>query len=110
MSIKKLSKIRKSDPHFQRESAMYEQPLPSREYVLQVVEDQGRPVSFEELCVFLDIKALEHETFLRRLSAMEREAQLMRNRKGAYILPERASLIAGRACRWLRIPHPGRRW
>ena len=96
MSIKKLSKIRKSDPHFQRESAMYEQPLPSREYVLQVVEDQGRPVSFEELCVFLDIKALEHETFLRRLSAMEREAQLMRNRKGAYILPERASLIAGR--------------
>lgn len=27
---------------------------------------------------------------------MEREAQLMRNRKGAYIVPERASLIAGR--------------
>jgi ribonuclease R len=27
---------------------------------------------------------------------MEREAQLMRNRKGSYILPERASLIAGR--------------
>jgi ribonuclease R len=34
--------------------------------------------------------------FQRRLRAMEREAQLMRNRKGAYILPERASLIAGR--------------
>ena len=96
MSIKKLSKTRKNDPHFQRESDMYEQPLPSREYVLQVVEDQGRPVSFEELCVLLDIQAVEHEMFLRRLSAMEREAQLMRNRKGAYILPERASLIAGR--------------
>jgi ribonuclease R len=27
---------------------------------------------------------------------MEREAQLLRNRKGSFILPERASLIAGR--------------
>jgi ribonuclease R len=27
---------------------------------------------------------------------MEREGQLMRNRKGAYMLPERASLTAGR--------------
>ncbi len=31
-----------------------------------------------------------------RLGAMEREGQLMRNRKGAYILPERASLTPGR--------------
>ncbi len=34
--------------------------------------------------------------FQRRLGAMEREGQLLRNRKGAYILPERASLTPGR--------------
>ena len=96
MSIKKLSKIRKNDPHFQREVAKYEQPLPSREYILQFVEEQGKPVSFEELCALLDIHQAEFEMFQRRLGAMEREAQLMRNRKGAYIVPERASLIAGR--------------
>jgi ribonuclease R len=96
MSIKKLSKIRKNDPHFKREAAKYEMPLPSREYVLQVVEEQGRPLGFEELCMLLDIHPAEHEMFQRRLGAMEREAQLMRNRKGAYILPERASLVAGR--------------
>ena len=96
MSIKKLSKIRKNDPHFQREVAKYEQPLPSREYILQFVEEQGKPVSFEELCVLLDIHQAEFEMFQRRLGAMEREAQLMRNRKGAYIVPERASLIVGR--------------
>jgi len=96
MSIKKLSKTRKNDPHFQREVAKYEQPLPSREYVLQVLEEQGKPVSFEELCALLDIHTSEYEMFQRRLAAMEREAQLMRNRKGAFILPERASLIAGR--------------
>ena len=96
MSIKKLSKIRKSDPHFHREAAKYESPLPSREYILSVVEDQGKPVGFEELCVLLDIHKHEYDMFQRRLAAMEREAQLMRNRKNAYIVPERASLIAGR--------------
>ena len=96
MSIKKLSRIRKDDPHFAREVAKYEQPLPSREYVLQVVEEQGKPVSFDELCILLDIDQQEHEMFQRRLAAMERQAQLMRNRKGSYIVPEHASLIAGR--------------
>ncbi len=96
MSIKKLSKIRKSDPHFHREAAKYEQPLPSREYILSVVEEQGKPVSFAELCALLDIHKHEYDMFQRRLAAMEREAQLMRNRKDAYIVPERASLIAGR--------------
>jgi ribonuclease R len=46
--------------------------------------------------VLLDIEKSELDAFQRRLRAMEREAQLMRNRKGSYILPERASLIAGR--------------
>lgn len=67
-----------------------------RASILQFVEEQGKPVSFEELCVLLDIHQAEFEMFQRRLGAMEREAQLMRNRKGAYIVPERASLIAGR--------------
>ena len=96
MSIKKLSKIRKNDPHFHREAAKYEQPLPSREYILSMVEEQGKPVGFAELCVLLDVHKHEYDMFQRRLAAMEREAQLMRNRKDAYIVPERASLIAGR--------------
>ena len=96
MSIKKLSVKRRNDPHFTRESEAYDQPLPSREYILQVLEDQGKPLGFEDLCRILDIHQIEYDMFQRRLAAMEREAQLMRNRKGAYIVPERASLIAGR--------------
>ncbi len=96
MSTKKMSKTRKQDPYFEREAARYAVPLPSREYILQVLEDQGRPVFFERLCDLLDIRKSELELFDRRLMAMEREAQLMRNRKGAFILPERASLIPGR--------------
>ena len=96
MSRKKLSKIRKADPFFERESVRYEFPLPSREYVTQVLTDEGRPVEFSELIELLDISSSEREMFQRRLAAMEREGQLLRNRKGAYILPERASLTPGR--------------
>ncbi|MGE5489950.1 MAG: ribonuclease R, partial [Actinomycetota bacterium] len=96
MSTKKLSKIRRQDPFFERESARYERPLPSREYIVQTLEEEGKPVSFDHLTDLLDISRAEREMFLRRLGAMEREGQLLRNRKGAYILPERASLIAGK--------------
>jgi len=96
MSIKKLSKRRKNDPYFSREAEKYEIPLPSREYILQILGEEARPIDFEELCDLLDIRVFEYEMFQRRLGAMERGAQLMRNRRGAYILPERASLIVGR--------------
>ncbi|HMV01176.1 MAG TPA: ribonuclease R, partial [Rhodocyclaceae bacterium] len=96
MSRKKLSKARQSDPFFNRESQRYETPLPSREFIAQTLEDEGRPVTFDELAGLLDVSSHEREMFQRRLAAMEREGQLMKNRKGAYILPERASLIPGR--------------
>ena len=96
MSRKKLSKIRRADPFLERELARYEFPLPSREYVIQLLSDEGRPLGFEQLVSALDISKDEREVFLRRLGAMEREGQILRNRKGDYILPEKASLIAGK--------------
>ena len=98
MSINKvkISKIRRNDPHFERESAQYEYPLPSREYIAQILEGEGKPVSFDDLCALLDIHSSEVPLFQRRVGAMERDGELMRNRKGSYILPEKANLIAGR--------------
>ena len=96
MSRKKPSAIRRADPFFEREAARYDLPLPSREYVSQILADEGRPVTFGELSGLLDIAATEQEMLQRRLGAMEREGKLMRNRKGAYILPERASLTPGK--------------
>ncbi|MCM8595762.1 ribonuclease R family protein, partial [Accumulibacter sp.] len=96
MSISRPSAVRGRDPYLDREEKRYEQPLPSREYIVQTLADQGRPVSFAALCALLEIRADEQESFARRLRAMERDAQLMRNRRECYLLPERASLIAGR--------------
>lgn len=90
------SKIRRADPFFERESTRYDNPLPSREYIVQTLEEAGMPMSADELVQALDIQPEEREHFVRRLSAMEREAQLMRNRRDAYIIPDKADLVAGR--------------
>jgi ribonuclease R len=92
----KPSKIRSADPFFERESTRYDNPLPSREYIVQILETAAVPMSVDELVQALDIAAHEREFFVRRLGAMEREAQLMRNRRDAYIIPDKADLIAGR--------------
>jgi len=89
------SKIRRADPHAQRESSNYEHPLPSREYILQVMSEQGVPLHVETLYELLDISDREKEIFNRRLNAMEREGQIMRNRKNALCIAEKLHLIAG---------------
>ena len=102
MSIKKSDTTNKttanqrgSDPHAQREAAQYETPLPSRELILQIMSDQGVPLSVEQIHSLLDIAESERENFNRRLNAMEREGQIMRNRKDALCLSEKIHVIAG---------------
>ena len=99
MSIKKpnnQNSHRNSDPHAKREAGQYEAPLPSRELVLQVLSDQGIPLSVEQIYILLDISDVERDNFNKRLNAMEREGQIMRNRKGALCLAEKIHAIAGK--------------
>ncbi|HEY0562382.1 MAG TPA: ribonuclease R, partial [Methylophilus sp.] len=86
---------RSSDPYAKREASQYESPLPSRELVLQVLSDQGIPLSNEVLYTLLDIAEEERDNFNKRLNAMEREGQIIRNRKGAICLPDKIHLISG---------------
>jgi ribonuclease R len=79
-----------------RELAKYDYPLPSREYILQVLTEQGVPVALERLCQLLDIKPDEQTDFSRRLGAMARDAQLLQNRRGDWLIPDKADLIRGR--------------
>lgn len=94
-NTKKLSKLRRSDPFFERESQKYDFPLPSREFIIQTLADHGVPMPFADLATALDIQAAEMEFFERRMFAMQRDGQVMRNRSGAYLLPAKADLIRG---------------
>jgi ribonuclease R len=95
-NTRKLSKIRRADPQFEREKAQYEHPLPSREYILQTLTAQGAPLEFGRLVKLLDIQPFELEPFQRRLGAMAREAQVMQNRRGDWLIPDKADLVRGR--------------
>jgi len=95
-TLPSLSRIRRADPFLEREQAKYPHPLPSREYILQILAEQGVPVPFERLCELLDIGAHEREAFQRRLGAMARDAQLLQNRRGDWLIPDKADLLRGR--------------
>ncbi|WP_449191459.1 ribonuclease R [Thauera sp.] len=90
------SAVRQADPFYARELAQYEHPLPSREYVLQVLAERGVPLSFADLVAALDVAPHELDFFDRRLRAMERDGQIIRNRRDAYLLPAKVDLIKGR--------------
>ena len=96
MSIKKKHKLRHLDPHFEREKEQYGHPLPSREFMLQVLKEQGVPMAEEALRKLLEISEEENDFFNRRLSAMVREGQIMRNRKGDICVVDKLDLIKGK--------------
>ncbi|BBF84246.1 3'-to-5' exoribonuclease RNase R [Aquitalea magnusonii] len=85
--------LRMQDPFLEREKLKYSNPLPSREFVLQLLENNGVPMFPEELAAMLSIKNTELGFFERRLLAMEREGQLIINRKGAICAAQKLDLI-----------------
>jgi len=62
--------VRMQDPYLERERAQYDFPLPSREFVLQILAERGVPISSEELAQMLEITEDEIDVFNRRLRAM----------------------------------------
>lgn len=85
------------DPYAAREAQTYERPIPSREYIMEVLAAADGPIDRHQLGVLLQLSDHEQiEALRRRLRAMERDAQLIRNRKGDYGLVDRMNLIRGR--------------
>src|SRR5690606_8165755 len=95
-SKKNINARQQLDPYWEREAARYDEPLPSREYILQVLEEEGVPVDEKRLAKLLSITRKEAEGFARRIAAMERQGQLLRNRKNQLLVAEKLQLVAGR--------------
>jgi ribonuclease R len=84
------------DPFAARETEKYASPLPSREYILQVLEQEDKLLTLEKLVDYFNLTEDEIPAFEYRMRAMERDAQVVRNRRGGYGLIDKMSLIAGR--------------
>ena len=84
------------DPHAKREAKKYDNPIPSREFILNYLSETGSPISYDNLGKALKLKSDEQwEGLRRRTIAMLRDGQLMKNRRGAFALVNKMDLIAG---------------
>jgi len=80
-----------------REAKRYEFPVPSREAVLALLAEKGRPLDYDEIATALAVSSeRDRDAFARRLRAMERDGQLLRNRRGLYGLAQKMDMVSGR--------------
>ena len=85
--------LREKDPYLEREKQRYAHPLPSREWVIELLEQKGVPTKIEALAHELSIAEDEYEFFERRLKAMARDGQVLINRRGAVCAAEKLALV-----------------
>jgi len=89
--------LKYKDPHKAREAKKYGRPIPSRELMLEVMEKNGKPISFRELADKLGLNDPQDlDPMKYRLRAMERDGQILFNRSKKYVPVTKADLIAGR--------------
>src|SRR5262247_2194909 len=93
---KARSSRRAADPFRAREAERYASPLPSREFILQTLEAEAVPVDEDRLARLLGVRRDERDAFARRLAAMERDGEVLRNRKDAILVAQKADVLAGR--------------
>ena len=93
---------RKKDPHAERESLKYDNPIASREFILEFLESAGVPLRLDAIASHFNLTDEIGRTALhRRLRAMEREGQILFNRRKQYCIASKMDLVSGRV-----IAHP----
>ena len=93
---------KQKDPQAEREAENYSRPIPSRELISETLKEQGVPLMREQLAEIFHLSDEDDlEALRRRLNAMERDGQLVRNRSRGYGLVEKLDLVRGRV-----IAHP----
>ncbi len=85
-----------NDPHLAREQEKYDNPIPSREFILEHIEKRQSPAYFEELVDELGLKDDDAIFALKkRLRAMERDGQLIYTKNRRYGLVDNMDLVKG---------------
>ena len=93
---KKQKKLAYQDPHYQQEVEKYDNPIPSREFILNVIRENNAPMNREEILIALSIHDEKQiEGIRRRLRAMENDGQLVFTKRKRYALPEKLDLLKG---------------
>ncbi|RJS93855.1 ribonuclease R [Salinisphaera sp. Q1T1-3] len=87
---------RDRDPNYSAEQGSYDEPVPSRQLVLDDLAAEGRPMTQDELVEYYALVDDAAEAFAHRLRAMLRDGQLLENRRGALGPIDKMDLVRGR--------------
>ncbi|RUM80893.1 MAG: ribonuclease R [Candidatus Thioglobus sp.] len=71
-----------NDPHQKRESEKYDNPIPSREYILEFIKE--KPLTKFDLYDLLKVDGKQKKPLTHRLKAMVRDQQLSCDREGVF--------------------------
>ena len=85
---------RDRDPYEAREAKKYENPIPSREFILGLMEDHGAPLRFDDMAEALKLEDPQ------QLDALSRRVKAMTAHPWAGY----------RASGWIRFSASGRGW
>ncbi len=85
-----------TDPYGDAEACRYNNPVASRQWLLELLENAGRPIDYEELFNLTKTLDTNRDGLVARLAAMCRDGQVITDRLGRYLLVDRAGLISGR--------------
>ncbi len=69
---------------------------PTREAILGMLRQEAQPLSPDALAAMLNVTGEARNLFERRLAAMERDGQVMPNRKGLLLVASKLDFMAGR--------------
>jgi ribonuclease R len=94
--LRRRSRDSNPDPNRAREAGRYEHPVASREFILDTLKKRGVPVEEQELERLLRITPEDREGFSRRIAAMLRDGEIIRNRRNALCVVEKLDLVRGR--------------
>jgi ribonuclease R len=84
------------DPNAELEAQKYENPVASRDALLMLLNDAGRPLTHEDVCeVLAETDPDRIEALRRRLIAMSRDGQLISNRRNQFAPMKKVDLITG---------------
>lgn len=91
-----MSNTSHTDPFADRESENYQNPIPSREFILDFLQKADAPLNRNDLFEALELSGEEqYEGLRRRLRAMERDGQLVFTRRQCYAVPDKLEMVKG---------------
>ncbi len=94
--MRKRSRSAQKDPFAEREARRYADPIASRELILATLRNAEGPLNLDKLLDALELHTESQRAALdKRLGAMLRAGQVLRNRRGGYLPIDESEMLRG---------------